>query len=70
MMPPADSTPPPATKHWRTVVDFDGMTWGDLRAMLRLAGHLPDDEPVEFDWVDDYSEVSFATGIIIRGRDA
>lgn len=60
---------PPSLRHWRTVVDFDGMTWGDLRAMMRHASHLADDADVELDWAE-YDNPPCPTGIIIRGRDA
>lgn len=40
------STHPTRLTNLSVEVDFEDLTWGDLRAFVRLAADLPDGEPV------------------------
>ncbi len=52
---------------WRTILSFEGMTWGDLRELVRLADvrGIDDSENVILDVSDATDQI---VGIQIEGR--
>jgi hypothetical protein len=65
-------TEPLKSANWRVSVAFLDMTWGDLRALMAYAAHLPDETEVEYDWYESESprEPDFPTAISVPGRDS
>jgi hypothetical protein len=51
---------------WKTVVDIDTITWGQLRRLVHLADYMADDDPVEVEW-EETLDVPFVTGLVLRG---
>ena len=49
----------------RLTLDFEGMTWGDLRAFVRMGdiSGVPDQAPVEVDTSDNYDPIGLATRV-------